>query len=311
MQRVAAPLAAVLVGLALMGCGGDGAEPGAPEGATLVLDFQPNAVHAGIYAAQANGFFEDEGVDLTIREPSSTADAGKLLETGRVDFAVMDINDFGIARERGLDLVAIAAIVQSPLASVIARDRDEIQTPADLAGRTVGVTGVPSDDAVLDTVLRAGGVALGDVRRVTIGFNAVAELAAGKTDAATAFWNAEGVQLKELGIPTREFRVDEFGAPRYPELVLVARDQRLAEEIRSALVSGYDLLADRPETALDDLIAEAPGLERSAQLSQLRALTSAEAFASGGRTATPELSEESVQRWRSWAESAGLLAGSS
>jgi putative hydroxymethylpyrimidine transport system substrate-binding protein len=311
MQRVAAPLAAVLIGLALAGCGGDGAEPGAPEGATLVLDFQPNAVHAGIYAAQANGFFEDEGVDLTIREPSSTADAGKLLETGRADFAVMDINDFGIARERGLDLVAIAAIVQRPLASVIARDRDEIQAPADLAGKTVGVTGVPSDDAVLDTVLRAGGVAPGDVRRVTIGFNAVAQLAAGRIDAATAFWNAEGVQLKELGIPTREFRVDEFGAPRYPELVLVARDQRRAEEIRSALVSGYDLLADRPETALDDLIAEAPGLERSAQLSQLRALTSAEAFASGARTATPELSEESVQRWRSWAESAGLLAGSS
>ena len=311
MQRVAAPLAAVLIGLALMGCGGDGAEPGAPEGATLVLDFQPNAVHMGIYAAQANSFFEDEGVDLTIREPSSTADAGKLLETGRVDFAVMDINDFGIAQERGLDLVAIAAIVQSPLASVIARHRDQIRTPADLAGKTVGVTGVPSDDAVLDTVLRAGGVAPGDVRRVTIGFNAVAQLAAGRIDAATAFWNAEGVQLKELGIPTREFRVDEFGAPRYPELVLVARDQRLAEEIRSALVSGYDVLADRPEAALDDLIAEAPGLERSAQLSQLRALTSAAAFASGARTATPELSEESVQRWRSWAESAGLLAGSS
>jgi putative hydroxymethylpyrimidine transport system substrate-binding protein len=311
MQRVAAPLAAVLIGVALMGCGGDGAEPGAPEGATLVLDFQPNAVHAGIYAAQANGFFEDEGVDLTIREPSSTADAGKLLETGRAEFAVMDINDFGIARERGLDLLAIAAIVQSPLASVIARDRDEIRTPADLAGKTVGVTGVPSDDAVLDTVLRAGGVAPGDVRRVTIGFNAVAQLAAGKVDAATAFWNAEGVQLKELGIPTREFRVDEFGAPRYPELVLVARDRRRAEEIRSALVSGYHLLADRPETALDDLLAEAPGLERSAQLSQLRALTSARAFASGALTATPELSDESVRRWRSWAESAGLLAGPS
>jgi NitT/TauT family transport system substrate-binding protein/putative hydroxymethylpyrimidine transport system substrate-binding protein len=310
-RRVAAPLAAVLIGLAVAGCGEDGAEPGAPEGATLVLDFQPNAVHAGIYEAQANGFFEDEGVDLTIRQPSSTADAGKLLETGRADFAVMDINDFGIARERGLNLVAIAAIVQRPLASVIARDRDEIQTPADLSGKTVGVTGVPSDDAVLDTVLRASGVDAGDVRRVTIGFNAVAQLAAGKIDAATAFWNAEGVQLKELGIPTREFRVDEFGAPRYPELVLVARDERLAEEMGSALASGYDLLADRPEAALDDLIAAAPGLERPSQLSQLRALTSGEAFARGSRTATPELSEESVQRWRSWAEGAGLLDGSS
>src|SRR5918995_1557972 len=148
-----------------------------------------------------------------------------------------------------------AAPVQRPLASVIARDRDEIQTPADLADKTVGVTGVPSDDAVLDTVLRADGVAPDDVRRVTIGFNAVAQLAAGRIDAATAFWNAEGVQLKRLGIPTREFRVDEFGAPRYPELVLVARDERLAEEMGSALASGYDLLADRPEAALDDLIA--------------------------------------------------------
>src|SRR4051794_22556763 len=220
MKRVAASLAAVLLALALAACGGDGAEPGAPEGATLILDFQPNAVHSGIYAAQANGYFKDEGIDLTIQQPSSTSDSPKLLESGRADLAVMDINDFGIARERGLDLVAIAAIVQRPLASVIAGDRNEVRTPADLAGKTIGVTGVPSDDAVLDTVLRAGGVDPSSVHRVTIGFNAVAELAAGKVDAATAFWNAEGVELKQQGIPTREFRVDQFGAPRYPELVV-------------------------------------------------------------------------------------------
>src|SRR3954463_7870356 len=223
MRRVAALLAAALLVLALLGCGGGGAEPGAPKGATLVLDFQPNAVHSGIYAAQARGAFEDLAIDLHIQEPSSTADSAKLLETGRADFAVMDINDFGIARERGLDLVAIAAIVQRPLASVIARDPNEIRTPADLAGKTIGVTGVPSDDAVLDTVLRSGGVDPADVHRVTIGFNAVADLAAGKVDAATAFWNAEGVELQQQGIPIREFRVDQFGAPRYPELVLVTR----------------------------------------------------------------------------------------
>src|SRR3954449_8128768 len=132
MRRVAALLAAALVGSALAGCGGGGAEPGAPNGATLVLDFQPNAVHAGIYAARANGDFKDEGIDLMIQEPSSTADSAKLLESGLADFAVMDINDFGIARERDLDLVAIAAIVQRPLASVIARNPNEIRTPADL-----------------------------------------------------------------------------------------------------------------------------------------------------------------------------------
>src|SRR3954452_11781736 len=133
MKWVAALLAAALLGTGLAACGGGGAEPGAPKGATLVLDFQPNAVHSGIYAARVRGYFEDEGLDLHIQEPSSTADSPKLLETGRADFAVLDINDFGIARERGLDLVAIAAIVQRPLASVIARDPNEIRTPPDLA----------------------------------------------------------------------------------------------------------------------------------------------------------------------------------
>ena len=250
MRRVAALLAAALL-VVLTGCGGGGAEPGAPRGATLVLDFQPNAVHSGIYAAQANGDFKDEGIDLHIQEPSSTADSAKLLEAGRADFAVMDINDFGIARERGLDLVAIAAIVQRPLASVIARNPTEIRTPADLAGKTIGVTGVPSDDAVLDTVLRSGGVDPSSVHRVTIGFNAVADLAAGKVDAATGFWNAEGVELQQRGIPIREFRVDDFGAPRYPELVVrtAATDLRRGTALCwRASSRGYAFLRRRTRT---------------------------------------------------------------
>jgi putative hydroxymethylpyrimidine transport system substrate-binding protein len=308
MRRVAALLAAALVA-ALMGCGGGGAEPGAPKGATLVLDFQPNAVHTGIYAAQANDSFKDEGLDLTIREPSSTSDSPQLLESGRADFAVMDINDFGIARERGLDLVAIAAIVQRPLASVIARDRNEIRTPADLAGKTIGVTGVPSDNAVLNTVLRSAGVDPSQVQRVTIGFNAVSALAAGKIDAATAFWNAEGVELQQMGVPIREFRVDQFGAPRYPELV-VATSRDSCQEARplfDALARGYQSLGEDPQSALDDLLGEVKGLDSASQRAQLGALTSAEAFSAGGSD-SPELVPDRAQAWLDWATGHGLVA---
>jgi NitT/TauT family transport system substrate-binding protein/putative hydroxymethylpyrimidine transport system substrate-binding protein len=316
MKRVAALLAAVLLGTGLVACGGGGAEPGAPNGATLVLDFQPNAVHSGIYAAQANGFFKDAGLDLKIQEPSSTADSAKLLETGRADFAVMDINDFGIARERGLDLVAIAAIVQRPLASVIARDPDEIRTPADLAGKTIGVTGVPSDDAVLDAVLRSGGVDPSDVHPVTIGFNAVASLAAGKVDAATAFWNAEGVQLQQMGVPIRDFRVDQFGAPRYPELV-VATTPRSCTEGRSfvaGLRRGYDALGSDPQGALDDLIEKVPDLDPNSQEAQLRALLTAHAFSrADAGPATPRLASEpdgAAARWLAWATTHQLIDAS-
>ena len=311
MRRVAALLAAALLATALGACGGGGAEPGAPKGATLVLDFQPNAVHSGIYAAQARGYFDDQGLNLTIREPSSTADNAKLLASGRADLAVMDISDYGIARERGVDLVPIAAIVQRPLASVIARDPGEIRTPADLAGKTVGVTGVPSDDAVLDTILRSGGVDPNDVHRVTIGFDAVADLAAGKVDAATAFWNAEGVQLRQMGISTREFRVDQFGAPRYPELLVVANtgatEADTARRFNSALTRAYSDLAKDPGSALDDLLHSVPGLDPDAQRAELNALTTGQAFALEGAAATPRLDRGTVERWHAWAVRVGLL----
>ncbi len=314
MRRVAALLAAALLLGALVGCGGGGAEPGAPKGATLVLDFQPNAVHSGIYAAQANGYFKDEGIDLHIQEPSSTGDSAKLLETGRADFAVMDINDFGIARERGLDLVAIAAIVQRPLASVIARDPNQIRTPADLAGKTIGVTGVPSDDAVLDTVLRSGGVDPSDVHKVTIGFSAVADLAAGKVDAATAFWNAEGVELQQRGIPIREFRVDQFGAPRYPELIVAAPPDSCPAigDFRRGLKRGYFFLGNHSYEALSDLLREVKGLDAGSERAQFKSLGSAGAFApTPGHFPVSTLPVAHAKDWLSWATQHGVIDHSS
>jgi putative hydroxymethylpyrimidine transport system substrate-binding protein len=119
MKLAAALLAAALL-LALSGCGGSGAEPGAPDGATLVLDFVPNAVHSGIYAAKREGYYRDAGIALTVRQPGESTDAPKLLAAGRTDFAILDIHDLGIAREQGLDLVGVMPIVQRPLAAVIA-----------------------------------------------------------------------------------------------------------------------------------------------------------------------------------------------
>jgi putative hydroxymethylpyrimidine transport system substrate-binding protein len=282
MRSWAALLAAVLGVAALTGCDGDGAEPGASQEATLVLDFQPNAVHAGLYAALHRGYFEDAGIDLTIQEPSASTDAPKFLETGRADLAVMDINDFGIALERGLDLRPIAALVQRPLAAVIAADRDAVMRPRDLEGGTVGVTGLPSDDAVLDAVLEADGADPGSVERVTIGFESVAALSAGRVDAATAFWNAEGVTLRRLGVRTREFRIDDYGAEPYPELLVVqASEGEALESFGSALSRAYDEMAREPEAAFEDFLAEVPDTNEANQRAQFEALRAARAFGDG------------------------------
>ena len=308
MRRVVASLAAVVLAFAGSGCGDDGAEPGASDEATLVLDFQPNAVHAGIYAALADGVYDDAGIDLEVREPSASTDAPKLLEAGRTDFAILDIHDLALARERGLDLVGVGAIVHRPLAAVIAGDSATVHVPADLAGGTVGVTGLPSDDAVLDSVLESDGVDPEQVKRVTIGFDSVAALQAGRADAATAFWNAEGVVLRRLGVPTREFRVDDFGAPPYPELILTTSDQTLADDpelidrVVAATGDGYDAVVDDPEAALDDLVAAVPELDRDEQDAQLRTLLDADALGPG-----LELDGAILDAWAEWEAESGIV----
>jgi putative hydroxymethylpyrimidine transport system substrate-binding protein len=307
MNRVVALLAAVLAAATLTACGG-GAEPGAPRGATLVLDFQPNAVRAGIYAALAEGYYRDEGVDLDAQQPSSSTDAPKLLEAGRAAFAILDIHDLAIARERGFDVVAVMPIVQRPLASVIAGDREGVRRPRELEGRTVGVTGLPSDDAVLASVVAADGGDPSKVDRVTIGFNAVAALAAGRVDAATAFWNAEGVALRHEGVRTRTFRVDDYGAPRYPELVLaVARstltdEQDLVRAVVGATTRGYRLAASDPAGALGALLGADPGLDRTEQAAQLRALDAAAALGGDGR-----FDPRVLRAWARWDADHGIV----
>ena len=149
---------------------------------------------------------------------------------------------------------------------------------------------------------------------MTIGFNAVADLAAGKVDAATAFWNAEGVQLKQMGIPTREFRVDQFAAPQYPELVVAIshRGCPVQGAFSDGLGGGYNVLADEPQAALNDLLGEVPGLDRTSQQDQLDALLRGHAFDRVG--AIDRVSDSPPLnlgiKWLNWAIRNGIISPS-
>jgi putative hydroxymethylpyrimidine transport system substrate-binding protein len=274
-RRILPVLAAAV---ALAACGGDDGGSGERRLLTLALDFQPNPVHAGVYAAVRENLDARHGLDLRVRVPSASTDSLKLLAADRAELAVVDIHDLGLAREAGSDIVGVGALVQRPLAAVIARE--EIRRPRDLEGRRVGVTGLPSDDAVLRAVVEDDGGDFGRVEPITIGFAAVPSLIAKRVDAVVSFWNAEGVALRQRGVRTREFRVDEYGAPRYPELVLATkvttlRERReLVDDALAALTDGTRAaLADRDATVRE--LVEVSGADEPLVRAQLAAVAPA------------------------------------
>lgn len=308
-MRLPSLLAPALLLVALCaGCGSVTGSDRPNRDATVLLDFSPNAVHAGIYMATARGYDEAEGVRLRVRAPGASTDALKALQAGRTDMAILDIHDLGLARERGADVVGVMAVVQRPLAAVLAAP--EVRRPRGLEGRRVGVTGLPSDSAVLASIVRGDGGDPGRVRETAIGFRAVPALLSGRVDAATAFWNVEGVALAAAGRGFREFRVEDYGAPAYPELVLCTTPAVLAERkptVRAtirALQRGYAAAQNDPESAVAAMAGAVRDLDPAVLAAQLDAV--APAFTAGAR-GYGELRSDVLRAWADWDVRFGVL----
>ena len=101
------------------------------------------------------GFDEAEGVAPERRRPGASTDASSCCRAGAPTWRSSTSTTSALAREKGRDLVGVMAIVQRPLAAVLAQPG--IRRPRDLEGKRVGVTGLPSDDAVLRSIVRGDG----------------------------------------------------------------------------------------------------------------------------------------------------------
>jgi len=273
-------IGAVLVGgslVAACGSSSDSGSSGGTKDATLVLDFIPGPVHAGIYLAKEKGYYEDQGINLEIIEPTSTADTLKLIDAGKADFGIADGIDLADQISSGRGAKGIMALTQKPSGGLITLTKDGYKSPADLDGKTVGVTGVPSDDAILDTVMKGGGGNPDSVNKVTIGFNGVQNLENGKVNGFTGFYPADGVQVEYDGYPVTSFKFDENGGPRYPGLVAftttkrISSDSALMKAFVDATVKGYDDTLKDPNQSLQDLLAQNKSLKEGITKAQLEA----------------------------------------
>jgi putative hydroxymethylpyrimidine transport system substrate-binding protein len=272
-------LAVLALSLALAACGEKSEETtGDRESFSLTLDFYPNADHAGIYMAEKLGYFDEAGLNVSIATPSDPSLPIKAVATGRSDLAVSYEPEVALAREQGLDVVAIGALVNRPLTSMIWLDKSGIKGVADLKGKTIATAGIPYQDAFLKTILARAKLSPDDVKAVNVGFGLLPALVGGSAQAMLGgFGNVEGVDLRERGKAPVVTPVDQLGVPTYDELVLVAKRQSLEqnpEKFRlflAALARGTEAAVQQPGAATAAITEANPDLEPKLTAAEVKA----------------------------------------
>jgi putative hydroxymethylpyrimidine transport system substrate-binding protein len=265
-------LATAALGLGLSACGGGGdASTGSasnPQPFTLDLDWYVNPDHAGIYSALDREFFKHRGLDVQPQVPSDPSAPIREVAAGRADLAVSYEPEVLLAEDKGLDVEAVAAIVDQPLTSLISLPKGGIEGAAGLQGKTVGTAGIPYQSDYLQTILQTAGLPSSATEEVNVGLNLLPALIGGRVDAILGgYRNIEGVDLQQRGLSPRIVPVDQLGVPTYDELVLVARRSTVEEHpeaIRAfieALARGTSYARAHPQEAANAVLSAGKGLD--------------------------------------------------
>lgn len=309
-RRIARLMILILAfSLVAAACGDDG---GLDEetNVTLILDFVPGGVHAGIYAALGEGYFEDANVNIDIQPPTSSADTLRLVLAGQATVGIAPIADVASLRAQGEDIQIFMALEQVPLAALMSTEAIGITDPSQLTGATIGVTGVPSDEAIAKVILESAGVDLSTVEFVTIGFDAVGNLIGQTVDAAIGFWSAEAVVLELEGESPTVFRPDEYGAPPYPELVIFASSDTIENRpavlkaFAEALAKGYEFALDDQAAAIAHLADNADGIDVDFANVEF---DNVEPYYLGPDGGFGEVSDDAIAAYLTWAVEVGVL----
>ena len=194
-----------------------------PETVILQLRWFHQFQFAGYYAAVEQGYYRDVGLDDIIKETKAGMNSTKEVIEGRAQYGISG-SSILLQRNKGLPVVALAAIFQHSPLILLSKSESGILSPQDLVGRRVMVRS--ADEAQTPAMILNEGISLDKIEFIEHSYN-YTELIEGKVDAATAFITTHPFLLKERGISYSFLRPQSYGIDFYGDSLFT-----IEEEIR-------------------------------------------------------------------------------
>ncbi|WP_411843806.1 ABC transporter substrate-binding protein [Salinicoccus sp. HZC-1] len=261
----------IVLALLLAACAGEDAGESADTeeltDVTFVLDWTPNTNHTGIYAAQAEGYYEEHGLDVEIVLPGE-AGAEQTVAAGNGDFGISAQENVTQARLQDVPIVSLAAIIQDNTSYLASPEEYGLETPSDLEGHTYGGYGSPIEEETIASIMQADDADIDEVDILNIGDTDFFSAVQRDVDFAWIYYGWTGVEAELRGMPLNIIDFTDYSEALNfytPVLItnedLIENDPELVEAFTRATAEGYQLAMDNPEQAAQHLIDAEPDLD--------------------------------------------------
>lgn len=255
------------LGLLVTGCANDEQASQELEKVTMVLDWTPNTNHTGLYVAQAEGYFEEEGLDVEITLPGESG-ADQVVAAEKADFGISAQETITEARTQDIPIVSIAAVIQHNTSGFASPVDKEIKTPADYAGKTYGGWGAPVEAAVIDSLMKQEDASIDDVSIINMGNTDFFTAVERDVDFAWIYYGWTGVEAELRGVDLNmqyltdySEKLDYYTPVITTNEMMIDENPETVEKFLTAVSKGYNFAIENPEKAADILIEAVPDLD--------------------------------------------------
>ncbi len=318
MKRLMCIVISVLLTISLVGCGaednnvGEGNDEKELTKITVLLDWVPNTNHTGLYVADDKGYYEEQGLDVEIIQPSEGGSAD-LIAAGQAEFGISYQEQLTYARtsKNPLPVKAIAAVIQHNTSGFASPVDKNITTPKDFEGKKYGGWGSPAEEAMIKALMNKYDADFSKVEMVDIGasdfFTSVKE----NVDFAWIYYGWDGVSAELRDFPINFIKLQEVDSNLdFYTPIIIANESlledkpELAKKFLRATTKGYEYAMENPEDAVKSLLKSAPEIDKELAVASQKYLAE-EYKADAPRWG--QMKEEIWENYSKWMYEMGLI----